>query len=1266
MNYLHLPSSSRSTAMAWNFPLGIEGFRYADLNRIRRLIALYHVFRAELRAADPALAERYEQSCDEHARGEGKEDTELLIDVGRHLDHFIARLFHIEKEVNELNGHTTDDRAVFEFKKKFLDRLVLKAPPTAQELAAMHIADIEFRYRERVAEILTQGEWANDPERELAEVTLQLLDRQAAAKTAKDAAESAQGEERLADVQAWARVLAFHPELKERRRQYASFVHPEKLDFENLVARDFHYPNYPTLFEGPAEEHRHRDGFGLTDPRMAPREALREMHYCIICHPRDKDSCSTGLPLLTSPGTPGEGLGVRAEQSATEGAPLTPGPSPGVPGEVRKFRKNALGIDLEGCPLNEKISEAHLLKREGHGIGALAMIAVDNPLCAGTGHRICNDCMKSCIYQKQTPVNIPQIETSILSDVLHLPYGFEIYSLLSRWNPLNLRRPCPLAYNGKNVLVVGMGPAGYTLAHHLLNDGFGVVGIDGLRIEPLSVRMRGAKRRVPQPIKDIGDVTGPLDRRTILGFGGVSEYGITVRWDKNFLDINYLLLMRRKKFRLYDGIRFGGTLTVDDAWNLGFDHIAICAGAGKPTLVPMKNNLLRGVRLASDFLMGLQATGAYKANSLANLQLRLPAVVIGGGLTAIDTATEMQAYYVVQAEKTLDRYDLLVPKIGDAAIWAKLDEEERDIIQTWLKHGRAIRAERSAAAAAGREPDFNRLVRAWGGVTILYRKRLQDSPAYRLNHEEVIKSLEEGIRFAERLNPVECIPDKYGAVAEIRCEYQEQKDGRWRSTSEFVTLPARAVMIAAGTHPNTTYDREHPGTFQLDDKGEFYRGFKLERAAHEVSGSTGETPSPPAPHPLSTAGEGGLKLVPTGRGEVGFFTSYDNGGRYVSFFGDNHPHYAGNVVKAMASAKDGHPVIAAAFEDHIARLKPADQPERERNWVLFAESLDEQLVAEVVDALRLTHQIVEVVVRAPLAARNFHPGEFYRLQNYETFAEEVDGIKLTMEGIALTGAWVDRERGLISLIVLEMGGSSRLCSLLEPGEKVVLMGPTGTPTEIPENQTVVLAGGGLGNAVLFSIALALKEKHNRVIYFAGYRTPTDLFKRQEIEKACDVVVWSTDIGPGIKPGRPQDRAIVGNIVEAMQAYATGRLGEQPIPLCDAQRIIAIGSDRMMAAVKNALADKLNPHFPKNPTAIGSINSPMQCMMKEICAQCMQRHVDPVTNKESFVFSCFNQDQVLQSVDFANLNTRLRQNSAAEKLTSLWIDHLFSARLVQTV
>src|SRR4051794_39177012 len=125
MNYLHLPSTSRSAATAWNFPLGIDGFRYADLNRVRRLIALLQAFRDDLRNHDAALAERHEQAL---AQPEPV-DTELLIAVARHLDRFVGRLFHIEKEVTDMNRRTTEDQTVFEFKKRFLDRLVLKAPP---------------------------------------------------------------------------------------------------------------------------------------------------------------------------------------------------------------------------------------------------------------------------------------------------------------------------------------------------------------------------------------------------------------------------------------------------------------------------------------------------------------------------------------------------------------------------------------------------------------------------------------------------------------------------------------------------------------------------------------------------------------------------------------------------------------------------------------------------------------------------------------------------------------------------------------------------------------------------------------------------------------------------------------------------------------------------------------------------------------------------------------------------------------------------------
>src|ERR1035441_2962087 len=87
-------------------------------------------------------------------------------------------------------------------------------------------------------------------------------------------------------------------------------------------------------------------------------------------------------------------------------------------------------------------------------------------------------------------------------------------------------------------------------------------------------------------------------------------------------------------------------------------------GAGRPTTLDIPNGLARGVRTASDFLMALQLTGAARRDSIANMQLRLPVVVIGGGLTAIDTATEALAYYVVQVEKFLGRYEKLLAERG--------------------------------------------------------------------------------------------------------------------------------------------------------------------------------------------------------------------------------------------------------------------------------------------------------------------------------------------------------------------------------------------------------------------------------------------------------------------------------------------------------------------------------------------------------------------------------------------------------------------------
>src|SRR5262249_42701225 len=153
------------------------------------------------------------------------------------------------------------------------------------------------------------------------------------------------------------------------------------------------------------------------------------------------------------------------------------------------------------------------------------------------------------------------------------------------------------------------------------------------------------------------------------------------------------------------------------------------------------------------------------------------------------------------------------------------------ILKEFCEHGAAIRAERSRAAAAQEQPDFVKLVRGWGGVSIAYRKRLVDSPAYRLNHEEVIKALEEGISFVENMNPLEAVVDEQNHVQAMR----------FAGPNGTMELPARSVMVAAGTTPNITYEKEHSGSFQLDSKKKF---FAAHCAVRQADGAFTLEPAP--------------------------------------------------------------------------------------------------------------------------------------------------------------------------------------------------------------------------------------------------------------------------------------------------------------------------------------------------------------------------------------------------------------------------------------
>src|SRR4029079_17849320 len=398
------------------------GIAFPDLYEREGLIKVDRAFVAFLTEADRSLAEKL--AAARATPPSGRAESDLLVALAPHVEDFIGKLFGIEREALALAERHHELAPLYSVKRQFVQRRAL------HKVKSLEGFDAAAAEQKLFGSAFTELRFA----------------QQVSAWLQNETAHAAQLD-LAAQYAAWATTT---PAGKAKHAAGVLFKTPHKLDFMRLVP--VHTDTGRGFAEHRLDELRPREGFALTDRGTDLVGALDEANYCIWCHEQGKDSCSKGLK----------------EKAPAQG-----------------FRKTVFGVPLAGCPLEEKISEFHMVRARGEPLAALGIIAVDNPMAAATGHRICNHCMKWCIYQKQEPVNIPQAETRTLKDVLELPWGFEIYSLLTRWNPLDLQRPYPKASSGKRVLIVGMGPAGFTLAHHLMNDGHLVVGIDGLKIEPL-------------------------------------------------------------------------------------------------------------------------------------------------------------------------------------------------------------------------------------------------------------------------------------------------------------------------------------------------------------------------------------------------------------------------------------------------------------------------------------------------------------------------------------------------------------------------------------------------------------------------------------------------------------------------------------------------------------------------------------------------------------------------------------------------------------
>ena len=445
------------------------------------------------------------------------------------------------------------------------------------------------------------------------------------------------------------------------------------------------------------------------------------------------------------------------------------------------------------------------------------------------------------------------------------------------------------------------------------------------------------------------------------------------------------------------------------------------------------------------------------------------------------------------------------------------------------------------------------------------------------------------------------------------------EDGKLTETGEVVTLPARSILVAAGTRPNTVLAREDAAHFKLD--GRHFQA--LDESGHPVEPERVSKP------------EAAQVLV-----------HLDGEGRAISAYGDLHASFAGNVVKAMASAKRAYPLISRLLAKRRGSDGTADE-------VFFAR-LNRALRTRLKEVRRLAPGVVELVVEAPLAARAAQPGQFFRLQNFESLARSTGDTVLAFEGIAAFPSALDRERGLLSFVLTMDGGSKALAAALRPGEPLALMGPNGTPVTLPDSGAVLLAGSGYGVAALLPLARAAKQHGLATLIFAGYGKSEERFLQREIEALADVAVWVSERGPAAAPPRAQDKSFAGSVAEAVLAYGRGALGEAT--LARVSTVFALGPSALLSALAAAKARGLVALLGTDVPLIGSFAAPMQCMMKEICGRCLQRVRDPASGKTRLVFACVDANLPLADADVVSLGERLAQNGVQEKLTRRWIEH----------
>jgi ferredoxin--NADP+ reductase len=196
-------------------------------------------------------------------------------------------------------------------------------------------------------------------------------------------------------------------------------------------------------------------------------------------------------------------------------------------------------------------------------------------------------------------------------------------------------------------------------------------------------------------------------------------------------------------------------------------------------------------------------------------------------------------------------------------------------------------------------------------------------------------------------------------------------------------------------------------------------------------------------------------------------------------------------------------------------------------------------MSKVTRAESLAPGVKRLEIEAPRIARKQQPGQFVIVRVYE----EGERIPLTIEKS-------DPQRGTISIVVQEVGKTTRLLNRLEAGDTLLdVVGPLGQASEIEKFGTVVVMGGGVGTAMAYPTAAALKKAGNFVVCIVGARDKERVILERELRLVSDVLLITTDDGS-----------------YGAKGLVTDKLREMIDRGTHIDRVLAIGPIPMMKAV----------------------------------------------------------------------------------------------------